>query len=351
MVEVQPHNRQHELADEIPLSTGAATVTDVTRLDRDRTDEVREGVERVLGRHDKEEWFDELGAADGGIDWDRLWSLLHEHNLGGGLEGDLRALQGRFERGEPALVHVRIDPEDEEFSFVPGEYATVHYGHVPRPYSISSSPNAEHVEICVRRVPGWKLSTKLCDDLEPGEEVTVRGSYGGEFVLQDPSHRDMVFMATGTGVAPLRSMIDYTFEEGLDQHEGGQRDVWLFLGASWEDDLPYRGAFRDLADERDNFHFVPTVTREDYLTDWDGESDYVQRVLMKHLDEDAVDDDPGGSLGGYVGREADSGIDQRIDPSEMEVYACGINVMVHQLVDAVQRLGVPERHIRSEGFG
>ena len=351
MVEVQPHNRQHELADEIPLSTGPATVTDVDTLDRDRSEEVREGVERVLARHDKEDWFDELGTGGGDIDWDRLWSLLHEHNLGGGLEGDLRTLQERFERAEPALVRVRFDPHDETFSFVPGEYATVHYGHVPRPYSIASSPNADHIEICVRRVPNGKLSTKLCEGLDPGEEFTVRGPFGGEFVLQDPSHRDMVFMATGTGVAPLRSMIEYTFEEGLDEHGSGRRNVWLFLGASWEDDLPYREAFRDLAAERENFHFVPTVTREEYLSDWDGESDYVQRVLMKYLDPDALESEPGGSLSDYVGRETAYDVDARIDPDRTEVYACGINAMVHQLVDAVQRLGVPENHIRSEGFG
>lgn len=101
--------------------------------------------------------------------------------------------------------------------------------------------------------------------LAVGDHLSIRGPFGGEFVLQEPSTRDLVFLATGTGVAPLKSMIDYCFEEGLDEYRGTRRDVWLFLGASWVDDLPNYDAFRELSTARDNFHFVPTASRESFL--------------------------------------------------------------------------------------
>jgi len=61
-----------------------------------------------------------------------------------------------------------------------------------------------------------------------------------------------VFLATGTGVAPFKSMIDYVFGTGRDEYGGVERDVWPFLGAAWRDDLPYREAFRGLVRTHEN---------------------------------------------------------------------------------------------------
>ena len=128
--------------------------------------------------------------------------------------------------------------------------------------------------------------------------------------------------------------------------------MWLFLGAAWEDDLPYRRRFRELDREYEAFHFVPTLTREPFVTDWDGETDYVQRTLLKYVDPDAVDGadlDP--ALRRVAREEPNTGIDSRIDPANLEVYACGINAMVSALVEAVEALGVDPNHVRSEGYG
>ncbi|WP_348642980.1 FAD-binding oxidoreductase [Natronomonas gomsonensis] len=130
-------------------------------------------------------------------------------------------------------------------------------------YSIASSPTHDELEFCVRRVPGGQMTSELAVDLEVGETVRLRGPYG-ELLLEEPSSRDVVFLATGTGVAPLKSMIDYLFETERDQYEGRPRDIWLFLGAAWGDTLPYREVFESYANRRDNFHFVPTVSRESH---------------------------------------------------------------------------------------
>lgn len=161
----------------------------------------------------------------------------------------------------------------------------------------------------------------------------------------------MVFLATGTGVAPFKSMIDYLFESGRDEYQGKQRDVWLFLGAAWADDLPYRTAFRELARERENFHFVPCLSREPYLSDWDGETDYVQQALLKHIDETTVATPIGAPLDKRLEDGPGSGELPSIDPANVDVYACGINAMVYSLVAAIERLGVPANRIESEGFG
>jgi CDP-4-dehydro-6-deoxyglucose reductase len=195
------------------------------------------------------------------------------------------------------------------------------------------------------------MTSELAVDLEVGDTVTLRGPYG-ELLLDEPSQRDIVFLATGTGVAPLKSMIDYIFESGRDRYEDTTRDIWLILGSAWADTLPYRETFQSYVNERDNFHFVPTVSRESYLTDWDGETAYVQYVLAKYLADGVIDEQ---SLPDEFERHRNNQpryeMDARLDPSQLDVYACGLNAMVSGLVEAAERLGVPSEHTQFEGFG
>ncbi|MEF8814305.1 MAG: FAD-binding oxidoreductase [Halovenus sp.] len=207
------------------------------------------------------------------------------------------------------LVRARFTPD---IDFLAGQYVGLRYNGLPRAYSIANSPTEDELEICVRRVPGGRLSPQLCDDLSVGESVTVRGPYG-ELVLQDSSPRDVVFLATGTGVAPFKGMIDFLFETGRDEYGGEPRNVWLFLGTAWQDDLPYREAFRQRQREHENFHFVPCLSREPALSDWGGESDYVQHALLKHTDPKTVDAPLGERLERWLNREPDSGVDERLE--------------------------------------
>ncbi|MFT4946367.1 MAG: sulfite reductase alpha subunit-like flavoprotein, partial [Natronomonas sp.] len=235
---IRPHADQHDAIDDLPLITETAEVTEVERMDRDRRGEIIEAANQHLRESGLTERYGEL---DGPEDWgalaDRLGADGHAD-----LARRLNTLMQRYERPKPMLTRARFRAEDD-VDFVAGQYIGLRYGGTSRAYSLANSPTEDELEICVRRVPGGRLSPTLCDDLSVGAEVTVRGPYG-ELVLNDHSPRDIVFLATGTGVAPLKGMIDYLFETGRDEYEGEKRDVWLFLGAAWQDDLPYREAFR-----------------------------------------------------------------------------------------------------------
>jgi ferredoxin-NADP reductase len=320
-MEVTSHNSQHEAAEELALVSDSATVTRIEAMDRERRDDVIDAVRMLLEVYNEEDWLDEDEANSGKLDWNGLRDVLKPKGEDSALAKKLDRLQNRYERDYPMLVSIRFQTEDP-FDFVPGQYGTLRYDGTARPYSIASSPNSDETELCIRRVPDGTLTPKLCDTLSEGDEITLRGP-NGDFVPRDPSERDVIFIATGTGVAPFKSMIDYMFEEGFDTFEGKQRNIWLFLGCSWEDDLPYREAFYDLADEHANFHFVPTLTREEYLSRWTGETDYVQQTLLKYLaaDPSSLDEDLRTSLD----EDPVSDIDAQIDPDSTEVYACGIN--------------------------
>ncbi|WP_254838009.1 FAD-binding oxidoreductase [Natronomonas marina] len=362
---IRPHLSQHEAAEALPLVTDAAVVTDVSAMDKNRTDEVLRELRATLDAHGTDDWRRDRPATDAACEdflADRLDAVDHvagDAPLADYLPADDReaavgekvaALQGRYLQPYPSLLGITVETDDP-VEFAAGQYLAVRFRDTPRVYSVASSPTRGEIEFCVRRVPGGELTSDLAVHLEAGDTVTLRGPYG-DLLLEDPSSRDLVFLATGTGVAPFRSMIEYLFETGRDRFAGHERDVWLILGAGWRDQVPYHGAFRALADERANFHYVPTLSRESYLSDWDGETAYVQYVLTKYLDETALDS---ASLPGAFARYRESpprgSISQRLRPDEMEVYACGLNAMVSSLVDAVETLGVPPEHTQFEGFG
>ncbi|MFB6146661.1 MAG: FAD-binding oxidoreductase [Halobacteriaceae archaeon] len=353
MASVREHMTQHDDPDELPLLTESARVTDVTALDENRSVEVRRAAARILDELGRGDLVDETDDPPDdedppAVDWDGVTALL-DGGDGGPIEERLSSLAERYHRAYPSLLSIALHESEEPIDFLPGQYVTVRFHETPRPYSVASSPTQSDLEFCVRRVPGGRLTSDLFEDLDTGDEVTVRGP-NGEFVLGDPSSRDLAFMATGTGVAPLRSMIRYAFEEGLDVHDGEPRDVWLFLGCSWRDDLPYRDEFRRLGDEHDNFHFVPTLSREGYLTDWCGETAYVQETFVKYLADD-VAADLAGDLATFRDESPATDVEARIDPGSLEVYACGVSAMVETLVDVVTAVGVPERRVEAEGYG
>ena len=305
---VRKHASKHERIAELPLVTESATVVEVEAMDRDRKREVREAVDH---------WFEAAGLADryeSVSDYDDWGALVSELHADGYHRFARRCdtLRERYERPYPMLSRIELEPDDP-FEYLAGQYVGLRYRGNSRAYSLASSPTRDTVEICVRRVPDGDLSPQLVADLKVGDEVTMRGPRG-ELVLDHPSERDMVFLATGTGVAPLKGMIDYAFETGQDVFEGEKRDVWLFLGAGWEDD-------------------------------------YVQHALMKHVDEHCVRAGLSQRLERWVERTPDSDESARIDPGNCEVYACGINAMVHSLVTASESVGVPDDCIDAEGFG
>lgn len=361
-MEVRPHLSQHETAEELPLVSASATVTEVTAMDRNRNDEVLRAIGRTLdasgsvawervrpeGRAACHRWIrKQLDPIDRGTPLNRY---LDERDQRGRVGHQLRALQERYLRPYPSLVRVTVET-GKPVEFVAGQYFSLRYRGRTRPYSVACSPTESALEFCLRRVPGGRLTSTVAESLSPGDTVSLRGPYG-DLAMEHPSERDVVFLATGTGVAPFRSMLDYCIDRGWDVHACEPRDVWLFLGAPWEDDLPYRQHFGSLARTHDNVHFVPTLSRERYLTDWTGETAYVQHVFVKYLREAALAgvDLPRAFERARAERPRTS-IRERIDPGSVEVYACGVNAMVHALVDAAVRVGVPACHTQFEGYG
>src|ERR1700690_4203475 len=143
--------------------------------------------------------------------------------------------------------HLEFEVTDApRFGFVPGQWLSLKANtpdgeEITRAYSIASPPSENgHVAFCLNRVHQGFMSNHLCS-LAEGSTITFQGPFGN-FILHPPM-RDTIFIATGTGIAPFRSMLHWLLADP-ERHQG--KELWLFFGARTEADLYY-------ADEFDRF--------------------------------------------------------------------------------------------------
>lgn len=160
------------------------------------------------------------------------------------------------------------------FKFQPGQFVAITFAELPegnneRSYSIASVPSDNNVfEICVVLNPAGKGTPALWSK-RAGDELQISEAKG-HFVLPENLAQELVFICTGTGVAPFRSMIGY-----LLGTLGYQLPVTLIFGNRFEKDILYRNEFENWEKAFPNFRFVPVLSRE---TNWPGKRGYVHAV-------------------------------------------------------------------------
>jgi len=184
-----------------------------------------------------------------------------------------------------------------------------------RAYSIASPPGEDNrFALCLNRVQDGFMSNFLCD-MNEGDELSCQGPFG-DFILRPPL-RDTVFIATGTGVAPFRSMLHWLLADET-RHQGKQ--LWLVFGSRDESDIYYHDEFLRLAGQHPNFHYLPTLSRGG--EEWKGLRGYVQ----EHVPEIVR------------GR------------SDMHAYICGLDKMIKANRDLLKGLGWDRKSILYEKY-
>lgn len=204
--------------------------------------------------------------------------------------------------------------EKPRFDYVPGQFVMVEVPKdgktVKKPYSIASPPHwPNKIELCIKKVEGGFVSTYFFD-LKPGYIMPMEAPLG-VFRLKEPLPDHLLFVATGTGVAPLRAMIHTLL------HQGTSKKMTLILGVRYENEILFDAEFRDLAAQHANFEYIPTVSRPQA---WQGATGYVQDHIKSRYPH----------------------------PEGKVIYACGLVPMVNSLLEELTALGYPRESIRFE---
>jgi ferredoxin-NADP reductase len=247
-------------------------------------------------------------------------------------------LTRRLLLSEPAgCFHLEFTVEGlEKFDFQPGQFVSFVAldplgKHQTRAYSIASAARGKQFDVCVNRVEGGFFSNLLCD-LEVGQSLQFHGPHG-LFLLRAPL-TDSIFIATGTGIAPMRGFVEYLFpDDGEDRSQG--RKIWLVYGTRYESELYYEDYFDRIAASRPNFFYRKTLSRAQ--DGWVGARGYVQELVEQiaaaHALESAQDPRPvSGS------------------PYNIHAYICVLNEMVSANRDALKGLGWERKQIIFERY-
>ena len=212
--------------------------------------------------------------------------------------------------------------EPAEISFRAGQYVqfqTPEYElsseSVYRAYSCSSNPSRKDaVELEVRLVPNGICTTFVFQYMKEGDEITINGPYG-DFFLRD-TERDIVFIAGGSGMAPIKAILSDMVEKG------STRKATYFFGAVSKRDLFLVEEMRELEKKLPNFKYVPALSGPKPEDNWDGETGLITEVLDRYLD---------------------SG-------ENVEAYLCGSPGMIDASIAVLTKKGIPEELVYYDKF-
>ncbi len=187
-----------------------------------------------------------------------------------------------------------------------------------RPYSISSPPGADFLELTVRDKPGGFVAPYLLNQLRVGDELETTGPSGDFYYEPLIDGDELVFLAGGSGITPFMSII----RDATGKSEGAPPlQIHLLYGSRVPDDVIFGQELADLA-KHPNLHYSLVIS------------------------------EPPPDCGGLTGfLSADLIREQVGDPSGKTFYVCGPNVMYDYCLDALVQLGVPRHKIKRELYG
>ena len=243
---------------------------------------------------------------------------------------DLGALAGIETRVTPARID-RLDllapdvmrvglrlPPRSAFRFLAGQYVDVTGpAGVKRSYSIASDPiTPEKIELQIRRVDGGQLSAYWFNEAKLNDLLRFNGPRG-TFFLRPVAGLDLIFLATGTGIAPIRAiLLQLAASPPADQ----PRSISLYWGGRHREDL-----YLDPAAGLPGLRYVPVLSRGDVK--WVGARGHVQDVLVHDVAHRSAP-----ALAGAT------------------VYACGSEAMIHGARRLLADLGLPPKCFHFDAF-
>lgn len=215
---------------------------------------------------------------------------------------------------------LRMEPLDGRMlGFVPGQWVFMHLldkdgkSTEKRPYSIASAPSAPCLEFCIE-IRGGAFTSRL-DKVGTGTVVGIQGPQGR---MTYNGEKKAAFIAGGTGISPVLSMLRHIAENGL------AGEFVLFYSVRTRDKLLYKDELERLVRKNPRIKTVITLTRETPARGWMGECGRVgHEMILKHS-----------------GR-----------PAEYDWWMCGPMEMVASMRTCLAGMGVDQKKIRLETWG
>ncbi len=237
----------------------------------------------------------------------------------------------QLEKKSHDVMQVRLQlPATDVFNYIPGQYIEfILKDNVRRSYSLATSPetfkkedasgaivSANMVELHIRHLPGGLFTDHVFSTMKEKDILRIEGPYGS-FFLREESAKPMILLASGTGFAPIKAVIEHM------QLKGVHRPATLYWGGRRPSDLYLDGWVKERLADMPNLSYVPVISDALPEDAWTGRTGFVHAaVAADHPD-----------LSGY------------------QVYACGAPIVVDSARKTyTTQCGLPEDEFYADSF-
>ncbi len=225
-------------------------------------------------------------------------------------------LEDKIQYNEKYIHYAFEFTEPHSMNFIAGQYVSLKVSDKGerRSYSIASSPGINHGVELLLDISPQGVGSKYLESLQFGDTVTFLGPLGLFIVQEKIPERELFFIATGSGVAPFRSMLLDLLQEKQDK-----RKMTMYWGLRYEQDMFWESEFQELAESFPNFTFKIILSKPTEA--WKLSQGRVTDLLT-------VLNKPAGA--GY--------------------YLCGSGPMVKDVIQHLLESGVPAQNVHNESF-
>mgnify|MGYP006124324769 FL=1 len=205
-------------------------------------------------------------------------------------------------------------PPTAKFKFNAGQYVNIIKGTINRSYSVASKPDAKNqLDFFIKKYENGLMSKYWFEEAKVNDLLRIEGPLGS-FFLRESKYKNIIFLATGTGIAPIKSILESIMEQ---PNNFSNQKFWIFVGARFKEDLLW---IPDVRNEKIKINYIPVLSRQ--VKDWDGEKGYVQDSVLK----------------------------QKIDLENAQIYACGSNNMINSAKELFFKNNLKENNFFSDAF-
>lgn len=207
-------------------------------------------------------------------------------------------------------LQLRIPP-NVSFNYLSGQYINIIKGDYKRSYSIANISSGSNLVFFIKNYGEGRFSNYLFKEAKINDLLRIEGPLG-TFFYRKTNKTNIVFLATGTGIAPVKAILEQMDENDADLIN---KKIYLFFGGRTEEDLFWKPNFKNI-----KVNFVPVLSRSD--KNWIGEKGYVQDAVLS----------------------------KKIDIPDSVFYACGSEDMIKDSRELVMKNGLYEDAFYSDAF-
>ena len=248
--------------------------------------------------------------------------VLEARTLGAAKDIQIKKLPCRVQKMERLAddvmaLHLKL-PANEKLIFLAGQYIEfLLKDGGRRSFSMANPPHdAELIQLHVRHVAGGQFTDHVFIKMKERDILRCEGPMG-TFFLREESDKPLVFVASGTGFAPIKAVIEHMF------HKGIARPMTLYWGGRRPKDLYMNELVAAWAAEHAGFKYVPVISEALPEDNWSGRTGFVHRAVMQDFP----------------------------DLSDHQVYACGVPIMVDSArKDLIASCKLPEDEFYADSF-